>query len=788
MSTERRFVLNILSKIKNILNFDKHIDLIIILILISASSVILFNNLGAAPMWLGDEQVHFQWADHVVSSGDYLTPWAYGQATLGIVKPPLIIWLMSFTLRAFEQNFAIRFWSAFFGVLCSVILYYMGKLLFNRFVGISSSLILLSFTSFYTLSRIGLFDVPFLSFILASLYLFLLAGQKPEKEKQYAIISGVFFGLALMTKQLSALLIPLIILMYLIITRRKLHVFLNKSFLWFLAIGFIVFSPWLIMMSLQFGTEFFSTYFDYAVFQRATTIIEGKTSGYFFYFEYLLSYENLFWLVLLPVSFGLTAFYSIIKRKKEHILLLIWVVVILGVFTFSQTKLSHYILPVFPAFAIMISVLLYGIFKHLKIRGVVLLSLLVLVLLSFTLINAQSQPFIELSAETHSDRLEETKITSISLLQNGVGFPQVVSGGYLTDRGVEFGSLGLYNFNGSSLEKIASNSLEAYSTINAVALGDIDSDNQTEIVSIGTCTNNNFKSAQMSIWNSTDLELERKIDWSWGAETTGVAVAVGDLRNTGQMQIVTAGTFYNGTYNVAMLCIWNGSNLILEKSTCWATSGNTTISSVTLSDLDNDELLEIIVGGYYFCGDKEISQITVWNSALEFIMDTGVQGGINFLWNVNVRISCIAVGDVDEDTVPEIVSGGFGFQNNSSIAQLIVWNSRDLSVEKTTNWNMQNSSTISSIALSPIAEKGFNIFTAGGFSIGSFNHAQIVITDGSSLSQISSTSWSWNNGTTLNAVAIFEDTNNLTTLIFSGGSFNDGTKEVAQLVASKIQK
>ena len=77
--------------------------------------------------------------------------------------------------------------------------------------------------------------------------------------------------------------------------------------------------------------------------------------------------------------------------------------------------------------------------------------------------------------------------------------------------------------------------------------------------------------------------------------------------------------------------------------------------------------------------------------------------------------------------------------------------------------------------------------TSGGFFIDSTIYAQIVVTDAFSLSEISSTSWSWNNGTTLNAVSAMRDLDNLTTYIFSAGSFNDGTKEVAQIVASNIQ-
>jgi len=62
---------------------------------------------------------------------------------------------------------------------------------------------------------------------------------------------------------------------------------------------------------------------------------------------------------LLPFAAALCLFNSAVKRLKEDTLILVWMIVVLAVFTFAQTKLYYYILPAFPAFAIVISSLLY---------------------------------------------------------------------------------------------------------------------------------------------------------------------------------------------------------------------------------------------------------------------------------------------------------------------------------------------------------------------------------------------------------------------------------------------
>jgi 4-amino-4-deoxy-L-arabinose transferase-like glycosyltransferase len=203
-------------------------------------------------------------------------------------------------------------------------------------------------------------DVPLTCFVLASIYFFVLSEDKTTPVR-YAILSGLFFGLALMTKQIAALLILLIIFTYFVATRKNLGFLLTKNFTLFWGVGLLLFSPWLVYMAVRFGNQFWQWYFIYADVTRSASTVEGHFASYLFYFNYLANHENWLWLLLLPFAVGLCAYGAFIKRTKQDTLVFFWMAIVLAVFSLAQTKIYWYIMPVFPAFAIAIAALLYQI-------------------------------------------------------------------------------------------------------------------------------------------------------------------------------------------------------------------------------------------------------------------------------------------------------------------------------------------------------------------------------------------------------------------------------------------
>ena len=352
---------------------SQHVDALCILAIL-AFSALFFVNLGSGSLWVADEQTYSQWAFHMFKDGDYVTPWAFGDVLMWIGKPPLFMWLMSLAYKVFGvTNFAARFWSAVFGALSLVLVFYLGKKLYNVHVGLASALVLGTFTTFYVFARHAMLDVPFVFFVLASIY-FLVLSEKTENSNRYVALGGLFFGLAFMIKQVAAFLIPLIMFVYFAATKRGIRFLFTKRLALFWGIGILIAAPWMIYMTLRFGPDFWDSFFVFSGIMRASTPIEGHVESYLFYFNYLVNNDNLFWVMLLPFSAGLCAFNAVIKRLKEDTLILAWMTIVLVLFTLIQTKLEWYILPAFPAFAIAISSFLYQIAKKIPLATRLILS------------------------------------------------------------------------------------------------------------------------------------------------------------------------------------------------------------------------------------------------------------------------------------------------------------------------------------------------------------------------------------------------------------------------------
>ncbi|MGQ9640875.1 MAG: FG-GAP repeat domain-containing protein [Candidatus Bathycorpusculaceae bacterium] len=156
-----------------------------------------------------------------------------------------------------------------------------------------------------------------------------------------------------------------------------------------------------------------------------------------------------------------------------------------------------------------------------------------------------------------------------------------------------------------------------------LAIGDLDKDNVTEIVAVGTVdtTPGNETDFQgvMTIWSMTPggLNLETSYVKSiTGGETIWRAVTTNDVDNDGELEIVIVGDFYDTTLNhrcaMISICAWNGSGLAWETSSQWFTYSDTYATYVTVGDIDPDGIPEIVTSGYQRSGESVNAQIRVW--------------------------------------------------------------------------------------------------------------------------------------------------------------------------------
>jgi hypothetical protein len=203
--------------------------------------------------------------------------------------------------------------------------------------------------------------------------------------------------------------------------------------------------------------------------------------------------------------------------------------------------------------------------------------------------------------------------------------------------------------------------------INSVAIGNVDSDPSIEIVTGGAYHDNTRWSSQLVVWNGPTLALENVRAWYWTSDTDLASVAVGDVDADGGSEIVTGGSYYDNIRDNAQLVVWNGSTMALENVKTWYWTSNTYINSVAIGNVEGDGAVEIVTGGKFLDGTRYNAQLTVQPGAT-LIGNTGA----NWYWTSHTNVGSVVISNL-VGTGNLIVTGGAYSDLTRSIAQLVVW-------------------------------------------------------------------------------------------------------------------
>lgn len=345
----------------NVLKNEKYHILILVLI----SFVLFFWNIHVIPLTDGDSAFYAKIARNIVETGDWLTM-HYGDAATIIDKPPLVMWLTAASFKLFGVNeFALNFWHSLCAALIVIFTYKLAKELFDGGTAFISSLVLATSAQFFYQARSPLQDIPLTLFILLSVYAFVLFEKK--KHIGYFYLSSVFVSLAVLTKGPVGLVLPAIILLaYVIIKKTRLpsvpHIILAAG------LFLLITLPWFFVESKILGQRFVDIFIGHnfgRYFKPIDTIGSEATKyskirpqyDFYSYFLQLL-------ILTIPWSGFLypAAYYNI--KKRVNPLPVIFAIAVLLFFSLSLNyKISRYILPAFPAMAIVIGKMMTDAYK-----------------------------------------------------------------------------------------------------------------------------------------------------------------------------------------------------------------------------------------------------------------------------------------------------------------------------------------------------------------------------------------------------------------------------------------
>jgi 4-amino-4-deoxy-L-arabinose transferase-like glycosyltransferase len=330
-----------------------HSEKVQIGILLALCGVLYFAGLSVRHIWDIDEGMHAAIAQTMVISGDWVTPTFNNAAFLD--KPILFNWLnaIAFSLFGFSE-FAARLPAAIAGLACVIFTYLFGRRIFDARTGLLAGVILATSLEMMVLSRVVQYDIPFTLFTTAALYLFASAVIVERHRKHYFLAFYVAVALAFLTKGPLAIVITgLAIGGYLLFAGRlallrEMHLPLGTI------IFLIIVAPWMFLME-----QANPGYLDYfLVRQHLANFIDGageytpRHAEPFYYYLPVLLAGFLPWSLMLPQAIAR----GFRERRADGmtLFLIIWLVAVFAFFSAATSKLSTYLMPIFPAAALLL--------------------------------------------------------------------------------------------------------------------------------------------------------------------------------------------------------------------------------------------------------------------------------------------------------------------------------------------------------------------------------------------------------------------------------------------------
>lgn len=259
-------------------------------------------------------------------------------------KPPFFIWLQALSMKLFGvTEFAARFPNAIFGIVTLLVLYRIGRELFDSLFG---WLWVLTYAGsflphFYFKS--GIIDPVFNFFMFLGVY-WLIRMTRPENRtirqtRQYSLLAGAFVGLAVLTKGPVGLLLPALTgLAYWGFNKFKPMFYWSHVGL-FLFFTLVVSSAWYGLETIKNGIWFLK---EFIVYQIHLLSQEGAGHGGPIYYHFVVLLIGCFPASVLALG-GLYNFCRMdpIQRQFKQVMVIL-LIVVLGVFSIVETKIVHY--------------------------------------------------------------------------------------------------------------------------------------------------------------------------------------------------------------------------------------------------------------------------------------------------------------------------------------------------------------------------------------------------------------------------------------------------------------
>jgi 4-amino-4-deoxy-L-arabinose transferase-like glycosyltransferase len=335
-------------------------------VLLSVTAALFLPALGSPSLWDIDEGHNAETAREMLEAENWTVPVFNGE--LRVDKPILLYWLQLAAYRTFGVGeLAARLPSALAAMLTVLLTYELGRRLFDPRTGLLGGLVLASSLLFCGSAHFANPDALLNACTVLTFLFFWIGFQRGNS--YWLIWVGFSTGLGFLAKGPVALVLPGAVIGLFLLWQRELRRLWSVQLLRGLLVWALIAVPWFGLVGSETKGEFLRGFFLKHNVDRYLAPMEGH-HGSIFYHVISLLLGFLPWSVFL----GPALWYAFRKedaQTRRHgdaenersprlrvsvsscRFLLCWIAVYFVFFSLSQTKLPNYILPLYPAVALL---------------------------------------------------------------------------------------------------------------------------------------------------------------------------------------------------------------------------------------------------------------------------------------------------------------------------------------------------------------------------------------------------------------------------------------------------
>ena len=324
-------------------------------VLLIVATILWFATLDYRHLIPTDEGRYAQMAREMMVSGDYITP-RYNDYKY-FEKPPLHIWATAIIFKLFGLGeWQARLWSGITSFFTILLVGFTAARLYGHLTGYLAALILLSSPMWVVGGHFNALDMGLSAFLNLALCALLLAQHadaehQAKSRRNWMWLCWLAMGLATLSKGLIGIVIPGMVLFAYILTRWDWRILARLHLISGLFIYLAITAPWFIAVSIQ-NPEFPHFFFIHEHFERFTADAHRRTAPFYFFIP-LVVVGFLPWMPQFFQSAWQTLKQYRLSQFSANWMLWAWFAVIFIFFSISRSKLPGYIMPVFPALAIL---------------------------------------------------------------------------------------------------------------------------------------------------------------------------------------------------------------------------------------------------------------------------------------------------------------------------------------------------------------------------------------------------------------------------------------------------